>query len=407
MSFRTFAGLASALALIAGTAAAQQAASPPPSTSADDLPINAIQVIGTHNSYALPADPRTMALLAPRLTALMKGMMAQMTPEQAAAMADEHPGNLADIAKSLDYVQLPLEAQLRMGARSLEIDLHPDPKGGAYADPVPYRMLREKGETDFAPIYREELAKPGMKVLHVADLDFRSQCPTFRSCLMRLKQWSDAEPGHSPVFILLEPKMAGIERAIPGAVPVPPFDAAAFAEVDETIASVLGRDKVLAPDDIRGDMPTLEAAVLAKRWPTVAQARGKFVFLFLVPGMNLKAFAPYLDGRPSLQGRMAFIQGKPGMAHAAFMMFDNALTRQAEIRAAVTKGYLVRTRADIDTVDARQNDPKRKDAALASGSQIISTDYLTAPNVYGNDYHLTPFAGGWRCNAVVARCGNR
>lgn len=403
MSFRIIAGLASALALFAGTAAAQQAASQPE----DDLPINAIQVIGTHNSYALPADPRTMALLAPRLTALMKGMMAQMTPEQSAAMADEHPGNLADIAKSLDYVQLPLEAQLRMGARSLEIDLHPDPKGGAYADPVPYRMLREKGETELAPIYREELAKPGMKVLHVADLDFRSQCPSFRSCLTRLKQWSDAEPGHSPVFILLEPKLSGLDRGIPGATPVPPFDAAAFAEVDETILSVLGRDKVLAPDDVRGTMPTLEAAVLAKRWPTVAQARGKFVFLFLVPGLNLKTFAPYIEGRPSLQGRMAFIQGKPGMAHAAFMMFDNALTRGDEIRAAVAKGYLVRTRADIDTVDARENDPKRLDAALASGAQIISTDYLTAPNIYGNDYHLTPFAGGWRCNAVVARCVNQ
>ena len=406
MSIRIVAGLVSALALVAGTAAAQQAAQPA-APAEEALPINAIQVVGTHNSYALPADARTMALMAPRLTALMKGMATQMSPEQRAAMEDEHPGSLADVAKSLDYVQMPIEAQLRMGARSLEIDLHPDPKGGAYADPLPYRMLREKGETDLAPIYRDELAKPGMKVLHVADLDFRSQCPSFRSCLTLMKQWSDSEPGHSPVFILLEPKLSGLDRALPGATVVPPFDAAAFAEVDEAIRSVLGRDKVLTPDDVRGDMPTLEAAVLAKRWPTLAQARGKFVFLFLVPGMNLKAFAPYIDGRPSLQGRMAFIQGRPGMAHAAFIMFDNALTRQAEIKAAVARGYLVRTRADIDTVDARNADPKRRDAALASGAQIISTDYLTAPNVYGNAYHLTPFAGGWRCNAVVARCAGR
>jgi hypothetical protein len=94
------------------------------------------------------------------------------------------------------------------------------------------------------------------------------------------------------------------------------------------------------------------------------------------------------------------------MAHTAFMLFDNALTRGAEIGDAVRKGYLVRTRADIDTVDARDGSGKRRDAALASGAQIISTDYLTAPNVYANDYHLAPFAQGWRCNRLVYRCSS-
>ena len=136
----------------------------------------------------------------------------------------------------------------------------------------------------------------------------------------------------------------------------------------------------------------------------MSQARGKFVFLFLVPGMNLDAFATYLEGRPSLQGRMAFVQGRAGMAHTAFMLFDNALVRSAEIRSAVAAGYIVRTRADIDTVDARKNETARREAALASGAQVISTDYLSAPNVYGNDYALPPFVGGWRCNRVVATC---
>ena len=389
-------------ALLASSAAAQGSGTT--AAPADSLQINQIQVVGTHNSYALPADPRIMALMAPRLTALMQSMVKMMSPAQAAAMQDEHPGGLTDMAQTLDYVQMPLQAQLRSGVRSLEIDLQPDPKGGIYADPLPYRQLREQGVTDLAPIYREELAKPGMKVFHVADLDFRSQCPTLRSCLTLLKQWSDSEPDHSPVFILLEPKMSGLERAIPGATTVPPFDKAAFDEIDDSIRSILGRDRVFTPDDLRGDMPTLEAAALARRWPTVAEARGKFLFLYLVPGMNLPAFTPYLDGRPSLQGRMAFVQGKPGMAHTAFMLFDNALTRNAEIRSAVQKGYLVRTRADIDTADARKNDGSRRDAAMESGAQIISTDYLTAPNVYANPYHLAPFSGGWRCNTRTARC---
>jgi hypothetical protein len=396
-------GSLAAAALLAGVAVAQ-APTPGGAPSEDSLQINQIQVVGTHNSYAMPADPRVMALMAPRLSMLMQSMVKTLSPDKAAAMQDEHPGGITDMAKTLDYVQMPLQAQLRSGVRSLEIDMQPDPKGGAYADPLPYRQLREQGVTDLAPIYRDELSKPGMKVFHVADLDFRSQCPTLKSCLTILKQWSDSEPNHSPVFILLEPKLSGLDKAIPGAAVVSPFDKAAFEEVDDSIRTILGRDKVFTPDDLRGDMPTLEAAALAKRWPTVAQARGKFLFLYLVPGMNLPAFAPYLDGRPSLQGRMAFVQGKAGMAHTAFMLFDNALTRGADIRDAVQKGYLVRTRADIDTADARKGDGARRDAALASGAQIVSTDYLTAPNIYANRYHLAPFVGGWRCNALTARC---
>ncbi|HEX7853697.1 MAG TPA: Ca2+-dependent phosphoinositide-specific phospholipase C [Sphingobium sp.] len=400
------AGSIAAAALLAGVAVAQGTSSAPaPSPEpSDTTPINAIQVVGTHNSYAIPADPRVMAMMAPRLSALMQMMRKTMTPAQRAAMEDEHPGGLTDMAQSLDYVQMPLQAQLRSGVRSIELDLQPDPKGGAYADPLPYRQLREQGASDLAPIYRDELTKPGIKVFHVADLDFRSQCPTFRSCLTLLKQWSDSEPNHSPVFILLEPKLSGLDRAIPGAAVVPPFDKATFDEVDDSIRSILGRGKVFTPDDLRGAMPTLESAALAKRWPTVAQARGKFLFLFLVPGMNLAAFAPYLDGRPSLQGRMAFVQGKPGLPHTAFMLFDNAIIHGGEISDAVRKGYLVRARADIDTADARRNDGSRRDATLASGAQIVSTDYLSAPNIYANGYHLAPFAHGWRCNSVVAQC---
>ncbi|WP_294278332.1 Ca2+-dependent phosphoinositide-specific phospholipase C [uncultured Sphingomonas sp.] len=382
------------MALAAG-ALAQSAPRPADET----LKLNQIQVVGTHNSYALPADPRVMAMMAPRIRAQFAQPPANLSPEQRVALADEHPGGLADPMDAFGYIQMPLEAQLASGVRSVELDLQPDPKGGLYADPAPYRALAARGEKDLKTIDRDALREPGLKVFHVADLDFRSQCPTFRSCLTLLRQWSDATPGHSPVFVLLEPKLSGA-----GEHSVAPFDADAFAEVDRSIAEIIGRDRVVTPDDVRGTMPTLEAAVLAKRWPTLAQARGKFLFLFLVPGMNFAAFAPYLDGHRSLEGRMAFVQGKPGMAHTAFLLFDNALTRQADIRAAVAKGYLVRTRADIDTADARRNDPARREAALASGAQIVSTDYLTTPNVHGTDYHLAPFAGGWRCDAVTSPC---
>jgi hypothetical protein len=206
------------------------------------------------------------------------------------------------------------------------------------------------------------------------------------------------------VFILLEPKQGGLARAFPGAAEVPPFDAAAFAEVDREILSVLGADKVFTPDQLRGVYPTLEAAAKAGAWPRLSRAQGKFVFLYLVPGLDFARFAPYLNGTPSLQGRAAFVQGLPGMAHTAFVLVDNALVKRDRIPALVRQGYLVRTRADIDTDEARRNDSRRRNQALESGAQIISTDYLTTPNVHDNDYHVPPFAGGWRCNPIIGVC---
>jgi hypothetical protein len=412
---RRLAVIAAFVAGAAVIATAAPAAPPPvaavegeaPASADPDPRINQIQVIGTHNSYALPADPRAMALMAPKVAALTEAMIARLGPEQRAALAEEHPAGISDLAVTLDYLHLPLEAQLYTGVRSLEFDLHPDPAGGLYADPLPYRQLREAGLRDLAPIHGDALRQPGMKVQHVADVDFRSQCPTWRSCLMVLRHWSDANPGHSPVFILLEPKAGGLDRAIPGAVAVPPFEAAAFAEVDAAIREILGEGRLVTPDQVRGSHPTLEAAALAGNWPRLSAARGRFVFLYLVPGLDFARFAPYLDGTPSLEGRAAFVQGQPGMAHAAFLLVDNAVVRPDRIPALVGKGYLVRTRADIDTDDARRGDATRRDMALASGAQVISTDYLTAPNIHGNAYHVSPFADGWRCNPVNATCPSK
>lgn len=374
-----------------------------PALAQDDASprLNQIQVVGTHNSYSQPADPRVFEVMNPIIRPMMAQMFTALPPAILAALRDEHPNDtLQDLQAGLEYMFPSIEAQLRSGLRSLEFDLNVDHEGGRFLDPLPYRVLKQQGARDLAPLYSEALSEPGLKVLHVADVDFRSHCPTFRLCLQQVRAWSDANPSHSPVFILLEPKFQSMTGAIPGSTRVDPFDARAFAEMDADIAEIIGRDRVVAPDDLRGDYPTLEAAALAGAWPTLEQARGKIVFLMIVPALNLATFAPYMDGRPNLEGRMAFVQGRAGMPHAAFLMIDNALTRGDEIRDMVRRGYLVRTRADIDTGEARANDTTRREAALESGAQIVSTDYPFAPNIFGNTYVVSPFAGGERVNPV-------
>ncbi len=72
--------------------------------------------------------------------------------------------------------------------------------------------------------------------------------------------------------------------------------------------------------------------------------------------------------------------------------------RAADIRTEVQQGYLVRTRADIETYEAKVNDTSRAAAAFASGAQIVSTDYEKPGNAYGTPY-VVRLPGG-----SVARC---
>ncbi len=53
------------------------------------------------------------------------------------------------------------------------------------------------------------------------------------------------------------------------------------------------------------------------------------------------------------------------------------------------QGYMVRTRADADTKEARKNDYSRFEAAIESGAQVITTDYYLPDEKLGNDYHIS------------------
>lgn len=80
-----------------------------------------------------------------------------------------------------------------------------------------------------------------------------------------------------------------------------------------------------------------------------------------------------MRGHPALRGRVLFTNATPGALDAAFVEENDP--GDARIASLVRQGYLVRTRADVDGREAASNDTRRRDAAYASGAQIISTDY--------------------------------
>jgi hypothetical protein len=398
-------GLSTALAATVLTLALAGCTTPDSSetAAAADPRINQIQVLGTHNSYSLGVDPALLAALGPVIDGYTSKLEQFMKPEQIAEFREYHP-NTITWAEGLNY-RFPegLTAQLDAGLRSLEIDVNRDPEGGRFLEPAGYAMLKSKGvsETAFLPHDRTDLEKPGFKVFHMTDIDFRSSCNLLTRCLGELKTWSDANPGHAPIFILMEAKDQSLPL-LPNPTKVLPFDEAAYNDLDAEIVASLGRDRIITPDDIRGDHATLEAAVRAGAWPRLSVARGKFVFLLLT-AIGTDGLSAYRAGRPNLEGRVAFLRSTPGESHAAFLLLDNATMRQQDIQQRVKEGYLVRARADIETYEAKANDHARAAAAFSSGAQIVSTDFYKPGNGYGTDYVVTlPGGKDWRCNPVNA-----
>src|SRR5262245_408738 len=177
---------------------------------ADRFRVNQIQVLGSHNSYKKAIDPELFR------------MLRKANPKAYA---------------SLEYSHITFAEQLDLGLRKLEIDVVYDPKGGLYAKPLGLRLMKESGAVDIPPYDPAgEMLKPGLKVIHVPDIDFRSQAYTFRTALKQIRKWSEAHPRHSPIAITMNAKDNGID--IPNTTKPLPIDVAEFDACDEEISEV-------------------------------------------------------------------------------------------------------------------------------------------------------------------------
>jgi hypothetical protein len=332
------------------------------------LKLNEIQIIGSHNSYHSGISPNEMAYLR------------KVNPRA---------------ADSLDYRHPPLTVQLDAGVRQLEIDVYGDSKGGLFANPTGPGLSAKAGFPPDPPFDPNGIMnKPGFKVLHVQDIDYRSNCEPFIACLGVIRRWSKAHPGHLPIFILVENK-DGRPRAEGMATPEP-LTPETFDALDAEIRSVFEASEIISPDDVRGSHKTLEEAILTSGWPTVDHARDKVIFL-----LDQRRVGPmYTKSHPSLEGRVLFTNAEPGTPDAAFMEVNNSTSDPSLIPGLVRKGYLVRTMTDPGPDGVRANDTKKKDAAMVSGAQILSTDY-PYDEAASSGYAVRFDQGNIRCNPVL------
>jgi hypothetical protein len=294
LSTARFAPLAMLLCCAAGTVAT--AAEP---GSLDELRINQLQTIGTHNSYHIRV-----------------------------------PGKSKREVPEWDYNHAPLDVQLDRGVRSFELDLH-------YKD----------GE---------------FEVFHVPLLDEGTTCRKLSDALATVRKWSDAHPTHVPISFLFELKKEGpgLDRRIRE------VDAEGFDRLDQVLCAGFPAERRIAPDDVRGKADTLREAVTSWGWPTLGASRGKVLFILHDDGRKREL---YTRDHPSLRGRAMFVRSDDSREDAATLVLDNP--RSELIGKMAKAGYFIRTRADADLRGNAADKQARRDAALASGAHILSTDF--------------------------------
>lgn len=319
--------------------AALRAAPPAASASAslafdralpDGLPFDRLRLLATHNSYRRASGPLRLFFI---------GLFG--------------PGWPAKLA----YSNPPLIDQLDSGLRSFELDVRPRAK-------------------DFV-------------LAHVPLVDDRSFEPDFALALDELALWSDRNPGHVPIVLLLElvEDYSFLDPALR------PWNASAFDRLDAVLRSKLGK-RLIEPDELRAGGVSLAASLRSRGWPILRAIRGRFIVIL---HKNEVYRAIYTKGRPSLEGRAMLDCAPPDSPDAAVDILNDPVADASAIRAESALGILVRTRADADLVRG----PDLLGAALSSGARIVSTDF--PPGRPAPDGYVGALPGGKTMDALAPR----
>lgn len=252
-----------------------------------------------------------------------------------------------------DYVFDTVTEQLNNGIRSIEIDLYKHRTADGF----------------------------DIKILHNCFTEATTSMADFALGLKELKMWSDYNEGHLPIIVLAEPKTSGIGKFAA-------MDEEAFKYAFSLMENILG-DKLYTPSDAIGDYENFAAMRSADDYPKVSDLTGKFVFL-LHESKNKDRFTS-LD-ETLLSQKMFYTayaaslrKGKSGVyADNVLFVLANEPAETRDTDFAAENNFIVRTRIDLYHIVSA----KRLSTALASGANIMSSDY---PPTTSNRYDYTAY----------------
>lgn len=213
---------------------------------------------------------------------------------------------------------------------------------------------------------------------HSPLIDMTSSCYDFELALEEIRMWSDANPCHLPITVIIEPKQLFLLD-----------DGMRFLNlkyanrVDELLREVFG-DKLITPADMMGEYDSLKEMREADDWLTLKECAGKVVVLLHDTAVTNK----YIKQDESIKTQAMFpmLRYKDRDKSYASFLIDNKPKDIAKHSQELIyeKNLIVRTRVDSY---GSYNEEDRV-MTLESGAQILSTDYPPRADMSGIDYYV-------------------
>lgn len=298
------------------------------------IPLNAVQFVASHNSYKQSVKGVSTMFL--RLAELF-----------GASRKDE-----------LFYTHERLYSQLDLGVRSFELD-------------ISYK--KTKGAIDLV-------------CQHISHIDNASNIPNLKMGFEEIALWSQNNPNHMPVTLLLECSEGTV---------LPPFKSIkgeALAALDKTVAEVF-KDRLFTPKDALGNCADFDQ-MRAIGWQTLDNLRGK-IMVILHPASNTEE---YINTDKTMQSQSMFPAlhstsiGSELSKYSAIALVNDPIGDNGEntkaIQSLISSNYFVRTRTD-SYPDYPAN---QVNAAFESGANILSGDFQPRSNIGKYDF-VTSFNG--------------
>lgn len=287
------------------------------------IKFNELRYIATHNSYQTESVEELKALYR-NLSELTFGLVS---------------------GETADFISPTVTEQLNSGIYSLELDVE---------------VIDKDGEVSFT-------------CMHAPQIQMTTSCYDFALTLKEISMWSDNNPGHLPITIIIEPKETFLPMKNMKALDVDYAKA-----LDSILREGLG-SKLFTPADMLRDYENFAAMRQADDWCEVRDMLGK-VLILLHEGNTTEK---YIKLDPSLKSQAMFPILRPNDTDrdcASFLLIN--APEDCKSAYIYEQNFVVRTRADNFTSVTE----KRREDAFACGAQIISTDYPVKEGLTEADY---------------------
>lgn len=303
------------------------------------IKFNELAFIGTHNSYQKQSAP-VMNKLYSQLSELTFGFIK---------------------ANQGEFENQTLTQQFNCGIRNLEIDIE---------------TFERNGEISFTCI-------------HTPNLDMGTTCYDFELALKEIVMWSDNNPDHLPITVIIEPKQIFLPLE-----DMEFFNMDYVKEFEDMLRKTLG-DKLFTPSDMLRDYSSFGEMRAADDWCEVKNMLGKVLILLHDTGVT----EDYIDLDPSIRSQAMFPMLRPADIDrdcASFLIINNPeKIDDCKVDVLNAANFIVRTRPD----EFNKINVKRLQTAIYSGAQIISTDYPPYDDLIPDSYFVT-FENGKTVNKV-------